>query len=197
MTTPLSPEALSQLFTSARTVNQFTDRAVDDATLQQLYDLFKWGPTSMNCQPARVVFVRSPEAKAKLKAALMPGNVDKTMGAPVTAIVAFDSAFYEQLPSQFPVNPGARDLFAGNAELAQSTAFRNSSLQGAYLILAARALGLDAGAMSGFNPQAVNDSFFAGSTWRANFLVNLGWADPSGNYPRGPRLAFDVAARIE
>lgn len=193
----LSDAALDQLFRTARTFNKFQDRAVDDATLEKLYELYKWGPTAMNCQPGRVVFVRSAAAKEKLKPALMGGNVEKTMHAPVTAIVAIDSVFYEQLPTQFPANPKARDMFAGNAAMAESTGFRSSTLQGAYLILAARALGLDAGPMSGFNADAVNTAFFAGTTWKANFLINLGYGDPSGNYPRGPRLPFGDVARIE
>jgi 3-hydroxypropanoate dehydrogenase len=196
MTTPLNDTALDQLLRNARTFNKFTDRPIDDATLQQLYELFKWGPTSMNCQPARLVFVRSAEAKALLKPALAPGNVDKTMGAPVTAIIAQDSAFFDHLPAQFPVMPAARDLFAGNAGLAADTAFRNSSMQGAYLILAARALGLDAGPMSGFNPAAVNEAFFPDGRFKVNFLLNLGWGDASGNYPRGPRLGFEDVVRI-
>lgn len=196
MNTALNDAALDQILRQARTFNKFTDRPVDDATLQQLYDLCKWGPTSMNCQPARIVFVRSAEAKALLKPTLAPGNVDKTMAAPVTAIVAQDTAFYDHLPTQFPVMPGARDMFAGNAGLAADTAFRNSSLQGAYLILAARALGLDAGPMSGFNPAAVNEAFFPDGRFKVNFLVNLGWGDASGNYPRGPRLAFEDVVRI-
>lgn len=197
MSQALSDAALDQLFRTARTFNKFQDRPVDDATLQKLYDLYKWGPTAMNCQPGRIVFVRSAAAKEKLKSALMGGNVEKTMHAPVTAIVATDAAFYDQLPTQFPANPKARDMFASNAAMAEPTGFRSSSLQGAYLILAARALGLDAGPMSGFNTDAVNAAFFAGTTWKANFLINLGYGDPSGNYPRGPRLPFSDVVRIE
>jgi nitroreductase len=196
MTQPLPDAALDQLFRSARTFNKYTERAVDDATLQQLYALYRWGPTSLNCQPARVVFVRSAEAKERLKPALMPNNVDKTMAAPVTAIIAFDSAFFEHLPTQFPALPGARDMFAANPALAAETAMRNGSLQGAYLILAARALGLDAGPMSGFASPLVDTAFFPDGSWKSNFLVNLGWGDPAGNRPRGPRLAFDDAIRI-
>lgn len=196
MTQPLPDAALDQLFRSARTFNKFTERAVDDATLQQLYALYRWGPTSLNCQPGRVVFVRSAEAKERLKPALMPNNVDKTMAAPVTAIIAFDSAFFEHLPTQFPALPGARDMFASNPALAVETAMRNGSLQGAYLILAARALGLDAGPMSGFASPVVDAAFFPDGRWKSNFLVNLGWGDPAGNRPRGPRLAFDDAIRI-
>lgn len=194
---PALPDtALDQILRTARTFNKFTDRTVDDTTLRQLHDLYKWGPTSMNCQPGRIVFVRSIEAKQKLKPALMPGNADKTMAAPITAIVAYDAEFFENMPAQFPINPNARDMFASNAALAADTAFRNGTLQGAYLVIAARALGLDAGPMSGFNPAAVNEAFFPDGRWKTNFLVNLGWGDPSGNHPRGPRLAFDAVTRV-
>jgi len=191
MTQSLDSSALDQLFLAARTYNKFTTEPVSDDLLKQLYDLYKWGPTSMNTQPGRVVFVRSVEGKERLKPALMPNNVEKTMAAPVVAIVAFDSAFYEHMPTQFPANPGARDMFANNAGLSAETASRNSALQGAYLIMAARALGLAAGPMSGFNPAAVNEAFFPDGRLKVNFLINLGWGDPSGNRPRGPRLAFE------
>ena len=197
MTQALSDAALDQILRSARTFNKFQDKPVSDATLQALYDLAKWGPTSMNCQAMRLVFVRSPEAKAKLKQALMPGNVDKTMAAPVTAIVASDSKFYEHLPTQFPALPQAQEMFAGNAALAAETALRNSSLQAAYLMIAGRALGLDSGAMSGFNPQVVNELFFPDGRYQANMLINFGYGDPSGNWPRGPRLGFDQVVRID
>jgi 3-hydroxypropanoate dehydrogenase len=191
MTQSLDSSALDQLFLAARTYNKFTTEPVSDDLLKQLYDLYKWGPTSMNTQPGRVVFVRSVEGKEKLKPALMPNNVEKTMAAPVVAIVAFDSTFYEHMPTQFPANPGARDMFANNAGLSAETASRNSALQGAYLIMAARALGLAAGPMSGFNPAAVNEAFFPDGRLKVNFLINLGWGDPSGTRPRGPRLAFE------
>lgn len=197
MTRALDSTALDQIFLAARTFNKFTDEAVSDDTLRQLYDLYKWGPTSLNTQPGRVVFVRSEEAKQKLKPALMPNNVEKTMAAPVVAIVAYDTAFFEHLPTQFPVNPGAREMFANNAALSADTASRNGTLQGAYLIMAARAIGLSVGPMSGFDPAAVNKAFFADGRWKANFLINLGWGDPSGNRPRGPRLAFADSVRIE
>jgi len=197
MTQALSDAALDQIRRSARTFNKFQDQPVSDATLQALYDLAKWGPTSMNCQPTRIVFVRSPEAKAKLKQALMPGNVDKTMAAPVTAIVASDSQFFDHLPTQFPALPQARDMFAGNAALAAETALRNSSLQAAYLMIAGRALGLDSGAMSGFNPQVVNELFFPDGRFKANMLINFGYGDASGNWPRGPRLGFEDVVRID
>jgi len=196
MSEALNETALKQLFLDARTTNKFQPRAVDDATLQELVALMKWGPTSMNAQPGRIVFVRSPEAKAKLKGALMGGNVDKTMAAPVTAIIAYDTEFHEHLPTQFPAMPGARDMFHGNASLIEVTGLRNSSLQGAYLILAARALGLDAGPMSGFDNAAVDKAFFPDGKWKSNFLINLGYGDASGNWPRGPRLPFETMARI-
>ena len=191
----LSTAAQEQLFLNARSVNAFTQQPVSDQQLQAIYDLCKWGPTSMNCQPMRLVFVKSEAAKAKLKPALMAGNLDKTMAAPVTAIVAMDLAFYEKLPSLTPI-PNARAKFANNAEQAQNTAFRNSCLQAAYFIMAVRAQGLDAGPMGGFNPELVNEAFFAGTQVKANILVNVGYGDASANYPRGPRLDFSDAARI-
>ncbi len=197
MTQALSDAALDQILRTARTFNKFQDKPVSDETLKSLYELAKWGPTSMNCQAMRVVFVRSPEAKAKLKQALMPGNVDKTMAAPVTAIVASDSQFFDHLPTQFPALPQARDMFAGNAALAAETALRNSSLQAAYLMIAGRALGLDSGAMSGFNPQVVNELFFPDGRFKANMLINFGYGDASGNWPRGPRLGFEDVVRID
>jgi 3-hydroxypropanoate dehydrogenase len=197
MSEALDAAALKQLFLDARTFNKFQARPVDDATLRSLVDLMKWGPTTMNAQPGRIVFVRSAAAKDKLKAALMAGNVGKTMAAPVTAIVAYDLEFHEHLPTQFPAMPGARDMYHGKTALLESTAFRNSSLQGAYLILAARALGLDAGPMSGFDNAAVDAAFFPDGKWKSNFLVNLGYGDASGNWPRGPRLPFDAMARID
>ncbi len=194
-TPTLSDAALDQLFRSARTVHAFKAEPISDATLHQLYDLLKWGPTAFNAQPARYVFVRSPQAKAKLQPALSAGNVAQTMAAPVTVIVAQDTRFYEHLPQQFP-GYDAKPLFEANAALAEATASRNSSLQGAYLILAARALGLDAGPQSGFNADAVNQAFFPDGRYRANFMVNLGHADPAGIYPRAPRLSFHEVAQI-
>ncbi len=195
MSLPLPTAALEQSFLSARTFSQFTDQPVPDALLHQLYDLAKWGPTSMNCQPARLVFVRSPEAKAKLKLALAPGNADKTMAAPVTAIVAMDTRFFDHLPEQFPAM-NAKPMFEGNPALAEATAFRNSSLQGAYVILAARQLGLDCGPMSGFDAAKVNAQFFPDGRFQANFLVNLGYGKVGTPYPRGPRLPFETACSI-
>lgn len=191
----LSPESLDRLFREARTVHAFKPVPVSDDTIHQLYELLKWGPTAFNAQPARFVFVRSAEAKERLIPALSAGNVAQTRAAAVTVIVAQDTRFYEHLPTQFPVYD-AKPLFEGNASLAESTALRNSSLQGAYLILAARALGLDSGAQSGFNPAAVNAEFFPDGRYQANFIINLGVADPVGIHPRGPRLAFDDVAQI-
>ena len=192
----LNDAALDQLFRQARTVHAFQPEPVSDETIRQLYDLLKWGPTAFNAQPARYVFVKSAEAKARLLPALSPGNVPQVQSAAVTVIVAQDSRFAEHLPMQFP-GYDAKAVFDGNPALVEPTAFRNSSLQGAYLILAARALGLDCGAMSGFNAQAVNETFFPDGRYKANFLLNLGVADPAGVYPRAPRLAFDEVARIE
>ena len=191
----LNNAALEQLFLQARTVHAFKPESVSDDTLRQLYDLLKWGPTAFNAQPARFVFIKSAEARARLIPALSPGNVAQVNSAPVTVIVAQDSQFFEHLPTQFPVYD-AKPLFVGNAGMAEATAMRNSSLQGAYLILAACALGLDSGAMSGFNPQAVNEAFFPDGRYKANFLLNIGVADPAGIMPRGPRLSFDEAASI-
>lgn len=197
MNAPLDEQALRQLFTEARTHNGWQDREVADGTLRAIHDLAKWAPTSMNCLPARLVFVKSPEAKRKLEPALSEGNRAKTMAAPVTIIVGIDQAFYERLPRLFPSFAGARDLFAGNPRLAETTAFRNGSLQGAYVILAARALGLACGPMSGFDNAKVDEAFFAGSTVKSNFLINLGYAaEPPKVHPRGPRPAFEEDCRI-
>jgi 3-hydroxypropanoate dehydrogenase len=195
MAIPLDDAALDQLFRAARTHNGWQPKGVTEDTLRQLYDLLKMGPTSANCLPARFVFVRSPEAKARLKPCLSPNNVEKTMAAPVTVIAGYDTEFYEKLPQLFP-HTDARSWFVGNSELIQSTAFRNASLQGAYLILAARALGLDCGPMSGFDNAKVDAVFFPGGKVKSNFLVNLGYGDPSKVRPRGPRLAFEEACRI-
>ena len=189
----LDSNALDALFRAARTQNNWTDRLVSDADLQALYDLLKFGPTSANSSPARFVFVRTAEGKEKLKPALSAGNLNKTMTAPVTAIVAYDPKFYDQLPKLFP-HADARSWFLGNEALAQETAFRNSTLQGGYLIMAARALGIDSGAMSGFDKAKVDEAFFADSGWKSNFLINLGYGDPEGLFDRSPRLEFDEAA---
>ena len=191
----LSDAALDQLFRTARTHNELGGE-VSDETLRQLYDLAKWGPTSANMSPLRLVFVKSAQAKAKLGPALDEGNYAKTMAAPVTAIVAFDLAFYEKLPYLFP-HTDARAWFDGKPEDALTTiALRNGSLQGAYVLMAARALGLDTGPMSGFNNALVDETFFAGTKIKSNFLINLGHGDTAKLFPRSPRLSFDEAARI-
>jgi len=191
----LDTHALNQLFSHARTHNVWTGEPVSDETLRALYDLMKWGPTSANCSPVRIVFLRTADAKARLLPALMEGNREKTRLAPVTAILGMDLEFYEQLPRLFP-QTDARSWFAGKPAAIQETAFRNSSLQGGYFILAARALGLDCGPMSGFNPEAVNREFFPDGKVKANFICNLGHGDPARLFPRNPRLAFDEACRI-
>jgi 3-hydroxypropanoate dehydrogenase len=191
----LPAAALDQLFVHARTHNAFAPEPIPETTLHQLYDLMKWGPTSMNCQPARLLFVTTPEGKARLAPALSPGNLEKTLAAPATVIIATDSRFFEHLPIMFPAYD-AQPMFAGNAELAASTAFRNGTLQGAYLIVAARALGLDCGPMSGFDAGKVNAAFFPDGRYQANFLCNLGFGDPSGLHPRGRRLTFEQACGI-
>ncbi|MEJ8851607.1 malonic semialdehyde reductase [Variovorax rhizosphaerae] len=191
----LSDTALDQLFRSARTVHAFEPVPISDETIRALYDLAKWGPTAFNAQPARFIFVRSAEAKERLRPALSAGNTAQTLAAGVTVIVAHDTRFHEHLPAQFPAYD-ARPIFANNADLAQATAFRNGSLQGAYLVLAARALGLDVGPQSGFDAGLVDKTFFPDGRWRSNFLVNIGVADHSGTKPRGPRLSFDDAAQI-
>ncbi|MEZ5446447.1 MAG: malonic semialdehyde reductase [Gammaproteobacteria bacterium] len=191
----IDERGLDLLFREARTHNGWLPRPVSDELLRQVYDLMKWAPTSANSSPARIVFVKSEAAKQRLLPALAPGNVEKTMSAPVTAIVAHDLAFHERLPELFP-HADARSWFAGNDPLIEATAFRNGSLQGAYLMLAARALGLDVGAMSGFDNAMVDAEFFPGGTVRSNFLVNLGYGDRSKLYPRSPRLSFAEAASI-
>jgi len=192
----LDERSLDTLFRNARTHSAWLDKSVDDELLIKLYELMKWGPTSANSSPARLVFVKSPAAKERLLPAMIPSNVDKTLAAPVTVIVAQDHEFYEQLPRLFP-HTDARAWFAGNSALIDTTAFRNASLQGAYLIIAARALGLDAGPMSGFDNAKVDAEFFSGTKIRSNFLINLGYGDASKLHPRNPRLRFDEAARIE
>jgi 3-hydroxypropanoate dehydrogenase len=188
----LDDAAIDLLFREARSHNKFQDRPVSDSLLHELYELAKLGPTSGNCCPARFVFVRTHEGKEKLRPALSSGNLAKTMSAPVTAIVAMDGKFYDQLPRLFP-HADARSWFTSSPALAAETAFRNASLQGAYLILAARALGLDAGPMSGFKADVVDAAFFQGTDFKSNFLVNLGYGDPDGLFGRLPRLAFEEA----
>ena len=187
---------LDQLFLQARSHNGWLPGEIDDAELEALYELVRHGPTSANTSPMRLVFVKTPQAKARLLPALAPANVAKVQGAPVTAIVAYDSAFHQLGATLFPHRPSQYDAFAADPALAQETALRNSSLQGGYLILAARALGLDCGPLSGFDAGAVNREFFADSTWRVNFLCNLGKGDPDRLFPRLPRLDFAQACRI-
>jgi 3-hydroxypropanoate dehydrogenase len=184
-----------QLFTEARTQNGYLADPVPDATLRALYDLLKWGPTSANSSPARFVFVRSAEARDRLIECMNPGNVQKVREAPVTVVIGMDMAFYDRLPQLFP-HTDARPWFAGKPELIESTAFRNSSLQGAYLILAARALGLDCGPMSGFDGPRLDAAFWAGTAVRTNFVCTLGRGNPAKLMPRSPRLAFDEACRL-
>jgi 3-hydroxypropanoate dehydrogenase len=190
----LLDSALDVLFRNARTHRAWLPEPVPDELIHQMYDLLKLGPTSANCSPARVVFVKSAEAKARLLPGLAPGNVDKTRTAPLTALIAYDVEFYEKLPELNPYM--GKELFAGNTELILQTAKRNSSLQGAYLMLAARALGLDCGAMSGFDAGKVDAEFFPDGKWKTNFICNLGYGDASKLFPRLPRLEFDEACRV-
>jgi 3-hydroxypropanoate dehydrogenase len=192
----LSPEAQDQLFREARTHNVWLPEPVSDHALRQIYDLMKWGPTSANSSPARIVFLRTKEAKERLRPALMPLNVDKTLQAPVTAIVAHDLKFYEHLPRLFPMKPDMKNMFSGSPQLAEITAFRNGTLQGGYFILAARALGLDCGPMSGFDNAKVDAEFFPSSSVKSNFLCNLGYGDHSKLFPRSPRLDFEEACQL-
>lgn len=205
----LSDEGMDLLFRAARTHNAWLDQLVSEETLAQLYDVMKWAPTSANCSPARFIFLRTRVAKERLLPALGPGNVAKTMAAPVTAIIAYDLKFYEKLPKLFPHNPAMRELFANNPDLIEVTAKRNSSLQGAYFILAARACGLDCGPMSGFDNAKVDEEFFAAGKCencdeeffpeghvKSNFLCNLGYGDSSKLFARSPRLAFDEACTL-
>ncbi len=195
MNTAISDMSIQQLFTAARTHHAWQDREIADGLLHEIYDLAKWGPTSANSLPMRIVFVKSNSAKEKLMPALTGSNVEQVRAAPVTAIVAYDQKFYDQLPTLFPAFD-VRSLFASNPSLSEQTAFRNSSLQGAYFILAARALGLDAGPMSGFDNAKVDQAFFENSSWKSNFLCNIGYGDAAKLHPRGPRLGFDQACII-
>jgi 3-hydroxypropanoate dehydrogenase len=193
---PLDDSALDQLFRKARSYNRWQAREVADDLLRQLYDLMKWGPTAANSCPARLVFVKSEAAKQRLRPCLDEGNVEKSMTAPVVAIIGMDLAFYDKLPKLFP-HADARSWFAGKPDKIQKSALRDSSLQGAYLMLAARSLGLDCGPMSGFDPARLDEMFFPEGTVRANFICALGYGSEEKLYPRGPRLDFDEACRIE
>ena len=192
---PLSREVLDQIFLQARTHSQWLNEPVSDETLRNIYDIMKYGPTSANCLPLRIVFVRSKEAKEKLLPCMDQGNVEKTRSAPVTAVLAYDLKFYDNLPKLFP-HADARSWFAGNEKLIESTAFRNSSLQGAYFMIAARAAGLDCGPMSGFDNAKVDAAFFSGTSWKSNFICNLGHGDVTKLHPRTPRLSFEEACKI-
>ena len=196
MSESIDAQCLDQLFFDARTHNEWQDRPVSDELLRELFDVLRWAPTSANCSPARIVFAKSPEAKAKLLPALIEGNVEKTRTAPVTAVIGHDLEFHEHLPKLFP-HTDARSWFVGNQSLIEATAFRNGSLQGAYLIMAARALGLDCGPMSGFDADQVNEAFFAGTSTRVNFLCNLGYGRPEALFPRSPRFEFEDVCRVE
>jgi len=191
----LDTAALATLFTEARSQNGWTPEPVSDALLQQVYELARMGPTSANCSPGRFVFVRTPEGKARLKPALSASNVEKTMTAPVTVIAAWDKSFFDKLPALFP-HADARSWFTGSPEVAHETAFRNGTLQAAYLMLAARSLGLDAGPMSGFDKAKVDAEFFQGTCWTSNFLINLGHGDPAKVFGRLPRLDFSDACTL-
>ncbi|WP_413529425.1 malonic semialdehyde reductase [Rahnella inusitata] len=195
MAEALTASALATLFTEARTHNGWQNKPVTGEQLKTIYDLARMGPTSANCSPVRIVFIQSAQAKEKLAPALSSGNLKKTLTAPVTAIVAWDPAFYELLPELFP-SGDARSWFTSSPELAHATAFRNSSLQAAYLILACRSLGLDTGPMSGFDNAKVDETFLADTGWKSNFLINIGYGDTSKVYPRAPRLDFDRACRV-
>ncbi|MEI7842203.1 MAG: malonic semialdehyde reductase [Gallionellaceae bacterium] len=191
----LDTSSLDLIFRNARSHNGWLNKPVSDEQLRQIYDLMKWAPTSANSSPARILFIKSAEAKQRLLPTMLPGNTEKTLSAPVTAIIAQDHEFYEKLPALFP-HADARSWFVGNQALIDATAFRNSSLQGAYLLLAVRALGLDAGPMSGFDSAQVDQEFFAGTKIKSNFMINIGYGDASKLFSRGPRLSFDEAAQI-
>ena len=195
MSEAVSMSALSTLFSDARTHNAWLDRPVTDDQLREIYDLLRMAPTSANCSPARFLFIRTPEGKARLRPALSSGNLEKTMAAPVTAIVAWDSHFYDRLPELFP-HSDARAWFTSSPALASETAFRNSSLQAAYMIMACRSLGLDCGPLSGFDREKVDAEFFTGTTLQSNLLINIGYGDASKVYPRLPRLAFHDACAL-
>jgi 3-hydroxypropanoate dehydrogenase len=195
MTPTLDDNALAQLFTEAHTHASWQDKAIPEVLIKQLYDMVKLCPTSANCSPARFVFVTSQEGKQKLKPSLSSGNVEKTMTAPCTVIVAYDEEFYEELPTLFPY-ADAKSWFTSSPKAAYETAMRNSSLQGAYLISASRALGLDTGAMSGFDANLLNETFFCDNKWKVNFLINLGYGDGEKSHKRLPRLTFEQACKI-
>jgi 3-hydroxypropanoate dehydrogenase len=195
VTNILGNDAMDQLFRTARTPQAWTDQPVDDQTQRALYDLVRWGPTSANCSPARFVFIRSDEAKERLRPCLADVNLDKVMAAPVTVLIGNDMRFYDQLPKLFPIAPDAKDWFTGTEQLLHDTAFRNGTLQGGYLIMAARALGLDCAPMSGFDNGAADAEFFPDGQVKSNFLCCLGYADATAHLPRTPRLEFNEACQ--
>ena len=192
----VSDEALDTIFRDARTQNKWSDKPVSDALLMAVYDLMRWGPTAANSTPARFVFLTSQESKLRLKPLLNEGNREKTMLAPAVTIIGYDLDFPEHLPRLFPNAPKMKDSFAGKPDLIRTDALRNGSLQGAYFIIAARALGLDCGPMGGFDRDGVDKEFFAGTNIKSNFICALGHGDPAGVYPRNPRLSFDEACKI-
>ena len=192
----IDQNCLEVLFLNARSQNGWIERAVDDNCLRAAYDVAKFGPTSMNTQPIRLLFLRSGEAKERLRPALSPGNVEKALTAPVIAVIAFDENFHETLHRTFPHKPNARLVFAGNTELIESTAFRNGTLQAAYLIIAIRAMGLDVAPMSGLDLLAVNEEFFSGSSYKVNFICGIGYGDAAKVFDRLPRLTFDDVAQL-
>ncbi len=196
MSSPLNEAVFNQLFLEARTHNLWQDKEVPDDLLMEAWDKCRWGPTSMNCCPARITFVRSAEAKEKLKGCLSEGNIAKTMAAPVTAIIAMDMKFYVHMPRMFPNFPGAAEMFEQAPEFSAETALKNSTLQGAYFMIACRALGLDCGPMTGFDREKLDEAFYKDSNLRSNFLCNLGFGDKAGLYERGPRPAFDEVCTI-
>jgi 3-hydroxypropanoate dehydrogenase len=189
---------LDRVFRKSRSQNGWLAEPVSDEKLKQVYELMKWGPTSVNCSPARILFVRSEAGKAKLKDALSPGNIEKSMAAPVLAVIGYDTRFYDDLPRLFPHNPTVKSWFEGEAKIgfAETTAFRNGTLQGGYLIAAARAVGLDCGPMSGFDNAKVDAAFFAGTSVKSNFICGLGCGDPAKLFPRSPRLSFEEACKL-
>ena len=187
---------IKDLFNTGRTHNDWIEKDVPDSLLHELYNLMKWGPTSANCSPARITFIKSQEAKNRLVKYLIESNIEKTISAPVTAIIAYDTKFYEFIPKLFPHNPEAKEWFSGSEEFAEVTAFRNSSLQGAYFILAARTLGLDCGPMSGFDNVGIDNEFFSESDFKSNFICNIGYGDHNKLFDRSPRFDFDEVCKI-
>tara|TARA_B100000029_G_scaffold202641_1_gene200900 strand:- start:733 stop:1317 length:585 start_codon:yes stop_codon:yes gene_type:complete len=187
---------IKDLFITGRTHNDWIEKDVPDSLLHELYNLMKWGPTSANCSPARITFIKSQEAKNRLVKYLIESNIEKTISAPVTAIIAYDTKFYEFIPKLFPHNPEAKEWFSGSEEFAEVTAFRNSSLQGAYFILAARTLGLDCGPMSGFDNVGIDNEFFSESDFKSNFICNIGYGDHNKLFDRSPRFDFDEVCKI-